>query len=194
MADNMLKILLTAIILTCNIYADKPILEFNKYQIEYIKNNNPELLKTYNGIMKSHNNKEKKYAIFLFLSADVPIVLTDIFSRSLYRINTDEIETGVYFQGLNKSVYDYMNKATISLKKKHKEGSMDLSFMFDPDFFTENNIVQVPVMTLSLCDVGNYYPSECETQYLIHGISNVEFFIDKIIEKDEYYKNVFIKK
>jgi len=190
----MLKILLTAIILTCNIYADKPILEFNKYQIEYIKNNNPELLKTYNGIMKSHNNKEKKYAIFLFLSADVPIVLTDIFSRSLYRINTDEIETGVYFQGLNKSVYDYMNKATISLKKKHKEGSMDLSFMFDPDFFTENNIVQVPVMTLSLCDVGNYYPSECETQYLIHGISNVEFFIDKIIEKDEYYKNVFIKK
>ena len=189
----MFKIIITIIMLLSTLSLSAEDIKFNKYQLEYVKKNNPKLLKTYKKTMESIKNKEKKFAFFLFLSSDVPIGLTKVFSNSLSKINTDDVEYGIFFRGLDKKVYNYMNKATLELNRTPEKGVSDISFMFDPDFFEQHNIVKVPVLALSLCNTGNYYPSECETQYIIHGVANVQFFLQKISEKDNYFDGKFEK-
>ena len=173
------------------LFAQEPELKFNKMQLDYVKEHNPELLETYNAVMQSKKNREKRYAFFLFLSSDTPTLLTETFSKSLHNINRDNVEYGVFFQGLDKNVYKYINDATVALRKRPSNSVVDVSFQFDPDYFVKNSITRVPLMALSLCDEGNYYPSECETLYTIRGTSNVEFFIEKIVEDDRSYDGVF---
>lgn len=164
--------------------------KLNKYQKKYLQEKNPELLKKYNSTIKTMKDDKKEFAIFLYTSSSASKNILYNYAKSMYELKNSGIQNGVFLNGLNKKTYKYMSDS-IKIMKKHKNIKMiNTSFQVDPDFFKKNKLVKVPAMSFSLCKKDNYYPSDCETLFMIHGTSNAEFFVNKIIESDENYSYI----
>lgn len=181
----MIKKIFFILFISSFVYLSAYEFKLNKMQEDYLSKNKPELLETYKEIKSKINNDEKEFAIFLFTSSSVPVEYSTIYAKSLYNIRTKNIKHGVFFRGLNRNTYNYIQRSNEKIKKLHFKEPVEISYMFDPDFFKNNNLNKVPALSFSLCDFNNCYPSECKTLYLIRGTADVEFFINKIKERDE---------
>jgi len=187
MLKKIIFYVLLASIFTYSLQAKE--FKMNSLQKNYVQTHNPELLKNYENV-KSYKDGDKVFAIFLFASSSMPLTLVDIYMHSMSKLNKLDIKNGIFFRGLNKKTYEYINKSLNLTTKKTNYAKIATSFQFDPDYFEKNVLRKVPLMSLSLCDKANAYPSECETLFTIRGIANAGLFIDKIIENNQDYSEL----
>lgn len=160
--------------------------KLNDFQRAYLEKHNKKLLDVYQSSKGEHR---KEFAIFLLTSSDVPTSAQNDYVKSMDRLKKYNIKRGIYLKGLNKETFFFIKKSIEGFSKN--DSSNNNSFGVDPDIFEKLQLKTVPVLLFSLCKSGDYYPSDCKTLFLAHGLSNSEFFLDKIREKDNLYKILF---
>lgn len=183
--NYMLKAALIIFLVTTT-YSFGADFKLNKFQKEYLEKNKPELLKEYNKIKDS--SKRKEFAIFLLTSSSVPVSIQKDYVHGMLHLGIPDIENGIFLKGLDKKAYRFIEKSIKSFAKE--KGGENFSVMFDPDIFEQLNLKKVPVMLFSLCKEHNYRPSKCETLYSIRGTANPNFFLEKIYEDNNMYKEI----
>jgi len=175
-----LKFFLLIIAISSCLFSD---ITLNKQQKKYVEEKNPELYNTYMDIKENESNKE--YVVFLFVSLSVPHSIIYEYVNTSQKYKNKIVLGDIYFKGLNKDTYLFIKKSVERLSKTTKN---KIQMKFDPTFYEENNLSKVPLMALSICDGGDYYPSACETLYTISGTSNVDLFMGEIFKVDEEFK------
>lgn len=160
--------------------------QFNKMQLDYVKEHNPKLLKVYNKIKKE--SKESNYHFFLLGSSSMPTHLFKVYTASSSNYWGSGIKGGIFLNGFTKKTFAKIQDSAKKIQKiKGFNDSSYGTFKFDPDYFLENNITKVPVLLLSLCKGNKMFPSDCETVYSISGTTNVGFFVEQIRANSDDY-------
>ena len=160
--------------------------KLNNFQKQYLEKKDPKLLNKYNKISKDIREKKKVFAIFAFVSQSVPQEKMNEYVNTMKMNISKNVKNGIYYNGITKDLYGKIKKTIMNAN----QSGLYTQVRFDPTFFKQYNIKKVPVLSLSLCDVNDIYPSECKVLFMIHGTMDVNFFAHKIVSVDDRYQEI----
>lgn len=162
----------------------------NKLQEEYVNKHNPELLKKYKETLDDANGKKKVYAIFAFVSESVPQKTIDEYTNTMRLFISKDVKSGIYFNGVDSETYATIRKTLNNSYKKQ----FNTFVKFDPNFFQKYKINKVPLLSLSICNKNDIYPSDCKVLFLIHGTLDTNYFARRIVKENKIYEIILKKK
>ncbi len=67
-----------------------------------------------------------------------------------------------------------------------------ITLKITPRFFKEVNLDKVPAWGIALCP-ENFIQKECSIEYILHGSSDLEYFLSLVSEKDKQYLKYYKK-
>lgn len=180
--------ILIILIIGISLYSED--FKLNKFQKEYLEKNEPLVLEKYLETKAEKETTNKDFAIFLLTSSSVPENIYSEYTRSMAELNNLNLKNGVFMRGLDEKAFQYIKGSIQKSEKKKDYAKIKSSIMFDPDFFDNNNLHRVPVMVFSLCEKSKYYPSDCETLFMIKGTANAQLFVSEMVKSSPDYRDI----
>jgi len=140
-------------------------------------------------LSKDVKEKQPILTITYLTSSSVPVASHISFVSEMSKLEKDfNIQSKMCMIGIeSKGFPDFMVELMQALGKmqgKQNGSGMD----FCPELFEKLELTQVPAYAVSVCDSTTSHPEECEVRYLVRGDMSLKFMLEKLANKNDYFK------